>query len=65
MILLYKLSKQLIFLIAIHFLSVSAWAETKDIWKQSQEIKIPEQTKQNETKQNQTNSCRFTSNSFR
>src|SRR5210317_2126516 len=57
MILLYKLSKQLIFLIAIHFLSVSAWAETKDIWKQSQEIKIPEQTKQNETKQNQTNSA--------
>ena len=57
MILLYKLSKKLIFLIAIHFLSVSAWAETKDIWKQSQEIKIPEQTKQNETKQNQTNSA--------
>ena len=54
MILLYKLSKQLVCFIAIILFSISAWAEVKDIWKKSQEIKIPKQIEQDETKQNQT-----------
>ena len=50
MILLLKLSKRIIFLFLILSISSQVWSEPKDIWKQSQEITIKEnQRQENET----------------